>query len=652
MNRYDTPSVAKFNPLTLNEILLAPTVMREKHDKSIAAAEALRIKANPLDKHLNRTLELKNQMDSEISKNVDELNSKGYNSVTFQNIVKLNRQYQDTIAPTGEIGQINNAKIVYDTEKANFLKSAEAQKIGSDRALELWNNKTSNYTGFGEDGKTITNVTPQGVAAFQDYGQQLSRANSILGETINGFPIGGGYHLEKAPDGGTVFVDKQGSRVTGNNARQVESAYNSFRDSWINGEGAAYARDAGLGIDEERIRNDFNSMLKYSDIRKEDINRSYSKPDIVESDPTGMIISNDSTLKSDALNNASYQNVIKDINLLQNKKGMSSSERSKLEDLKELKSISDKKIASDAEYKKIYPEYSKEINEWKSLSKKFNLSETERNLIEKNPNLIPQILFSKGAGSFTGKKDDKDLLLIMDDKKLSKFNSLMKKKEVIQDKYWKESSSLRHNYSYMPSTPKEESAWNLHNENVFNVMKSTNLGNILDLTSINTTGGTRKDLNHEDVKNIQNLLNNGDSKSFKINNVKTYGDNRTPEITMTFNTLEGAPEYDAKGVSWNDEYGGSGKPVTVTFKLKKFSNSFDTGSAAGYKNLTGAIANFWKDKGGMNEITGNFQGAEVYNSMVENSYSEISNEELYQRAQVDPDAREALMIRVAKSKKQ
>ena len=204
----------------------------------------------------------------------------------------------------------------------------------------------------------------------------------------------------------------------------------------------------------------------------------------------------------------------------------------------------------------------------------------------------------------------------------------------------------------MPSTPKEESAWNLHNENVFNTLNGiSDLGNVLDLTSIHTTGGSRKDLNHQDVKNIQNLLKSGDAKSFKINNVKTYGDNKTPEITMTFNTKKGAKEYDVDGSwDWNDEYGGEEKPVTVTFKLKKFSNSFDTGSAAGYKNLTGAIANFWKDKGGVNEITGNFQGAEVYNSMIENSYKDVSNEELYNRAQTDADAREALMIRIAKRK--
>ena len=55
MNRYDVASVAKFSPLSFNELAAAPTMMRQKHDASIAQAEALRIKANPLDKHLNRS---------------------------------------------------------------------------------------------------------------------------------------------------------------------------------------------------------------------------------------------------------------------------------------------------------------------------------------------------------------------------------------------------------------------------------------------------------------------------------------------------------------------------------------------------------------------------------------------------------------------
>ena len=91
MNRYDVASVAKFSPLSFNELAAAPTMMRQKHDASIAQAEAMRIKADPLDVHLNRAVELKKQIDDEIAKNVDTLNKEGYNPTTFQNITKLNR---------------------------------------------------------------------------------------------------------------------------------------------------------------------------------------------------------------------------------------------------------------------------------------------------------------------------------------------------------------------------------------------------------------------------------------------------------------------------------------------------------------------------------------------------------------------------------
>jgi hypothetical protein len=157
MNRYDVASVAKFNPLSYQEIMAAPLAMRQKHDASIAAAEAMRIKADPLDVHLNRAVELKRQMDDEIAKNVDILNKEGYNPTTFQNIIKLNRQYQDMISPTGEIGQINAAKQVYAKNFNDYLEDAQKNKGWSrERALANWNNFSKQYTGF--EGDKIVNI--------------------------------------------------------------------------------------------------------------------------------------------------------------------------------------------------------------------------------------------------------------------------------------------------------------------------------------------------------------------------------------------------------------------------------------------------------------------------------------------------------------
>lgn len=269
MNRYDVASVAKFSPLSFNELAAAPTMMRQKHDNSIAAAEALRIKANPLDKHLSRALEIKNQMDAEIAKNVDTLNKEGYNPTTFQNITKLNRQYQDMISPTGEIGQINNAKIVYDKAQEDFIQDAAKQNIGRGRALDLWKEKTNYYTGFGEDGKSITNVSPQGVAAYQDYEKYKQVAKSLMGE-VESESRSGNYKLVPSSlnNGTMVMVDSKGFQKKSTNLDALNNAILSGSEMWLKptGEGYKYNQDAGVDQNnfKQRFIGDFGSMLKTS----------------------------------------------------------------------------------------------------------------------------------------------------------------------------------------------------------------------------------------------------------------------------------------------------------------------------------------------------------------------------------------------------
>ncbi len=618
-NRYTDLTPSAYNPMTFEEIAMVPMMKRKQHDETLAKQELIRsglAKVDPLDVHFNEALQLKQGIESQMDNTALELSKNGINNDMIGKTIALNRQYQDMISPTGRIGQINAAKTIYNKEKEDFIKYAESQKIGKEIAEQRWKEKTSDYTGFDKDNK-IKNITPQGVAAFQDYGQDLSRAHSILGKTVEGLSSSG-HHLEQGTDGGFWEVTKNNKRVKSNNTKQVEAAYNSFKDKWVaeNGEGTKYSKDAALGIDEKRIRNDFNSMLENSNILDSSESSNYNTPPAAEIvDPGGTIISNDTTIKSDAVVQPTYSNAVAEIKRLADSKSLNTSDRAKLEDLRELQTNAETKMLKD-------PAYLKSLKEYNAAKAKLNAKDYPT----------------------TGRAAEGELAIRK--AALNRTESALNK---IKDKYWKESSSLRHNYSYIPSTPKEEAVWNLHNENVFNVLKGVNLGNVLDLTSINTTGGTKKNVSPKDVDRIQDLLQYGDSKSFKINNIKTYGDNKTPEITVTFNTTADAPEYDMHNeTSWNDEYGGNEKPVTVTFKLKRLSNAPDTGSAPGFKNLTGAIAGFWKDKGGVNEITGNEQGREVYNSLIENTYKDLSNQQLYARAQTDSDAREALMIRVAK----
>ena len=225
MNRYDVASVAKFNPLSFNELAAAPTMMRQKHDASIAQADALRIKTDPLDVHLNRATELKNQMDAEIAKNVDTLNKEGYNPTTFQNIQRLNRQYQDMISPTGEIGKINAAKQVYAKNFNDYLEDAQKTKGWSrERALSNWNKFSKQYTGF--EGDKIVNIGQLGAPKKVEVLDVLKDVKGLLGEQVVGEMKASGYNFQPSPDGGMVMVDRSGRRIETSNRPNLQAAQN------------------------------------------------------------------------------------------------------------------------------------------------------------------------------------------------------------------------------------------------------------------------------------------------------------------------------------------------------------------------------------------------------------------------------------------
>lgn len=175
-NRYDVASVAKFNPLSFNELAAAPTMMRQKHDASIAQAEAMRIITDPYSKHYNRALELKQQMDNEIAKNVDILNKEGYNPTTFQNITKLNRQYNDMISPTGEIGQINAENINIKKINEEYDKLGKEKNWGQE-TINYWKNKAlKEYNEkplYDANGRILSYSGPEGIVNKVDYNKRL-----------------------------------------------------------------------------------------------------------------------------------------------------------------------------------------------------------------------------------------------------------------------------------------------------------------------------------------------------------------------------------------------------------------------------------------------------------------------------------------------
>jgi len=641
-NRFDNGSVSAYRPQSFQELAFVPMMKRKQHDELEAAYINAKVNTDPLPVHTDEALRLKNEIEGKVSSLSEQLSVSGITPEARSSFLKFNKEYQDLISPTGRIGQINNAKKVYAEEFKDYLEDATKNK-GFSREDALYNWQTQHvpkYTGY-DDLKNIKNIDSYGAPKRHVLQEDLKTVKTLLGENTQTIMKNNGFSFGEGPNGSIIIQDGKGRLVETSNYPQLKEAQEYLSSRWIKptGEGTMSAKferqDPKRIIDE--INNGLGMMKSYKldDTRETDYSiQGYSAPEAV--DPTGVIISNDSTLTSDALAKPTYTDALDEIKRLTSTKSNNPADKAKLDDLIELRQAADAKLNKNPEYNKLTASYNSAQKAYEDYANKmgtFKDGKWQRDPNKKDP--------STANAAF----------------KLSqlkvKADEINTQRSKIKDKVWAESSSIRHNYSYLPSTPKEESAWNLHNENIFNTMKGVDLGNILDLTSIHTPTGSKKNIEDVDVQNIQELLKYGDPKSFKINNIKTYGDNKTPEITMTFNTTEEASEYDLKGTtglfsSGDDNYGGANKPVTVTFKLKKLTNSPDSGSAPGYKNLSGAIADAWKDKGGMNEVTGNFQGAEVSTALISNSYADLTNNELAQRANRDSDAMTALYLRASK----
>jgi hypothetical protein len=269
MNRFDNGSISAYTPQSFQELSFVPMIKRQQHDemsKNLAELDAIAV--DPLDKHRDEALKLKLDIENKLGNLSGELASKGIDGLGKEAFYKLKKERDALVAPTGKIGQINAAKIDYNKQQEDFIKNAEAQKIGRDIALQLWDEKTKDYSGYDDKGN-ILNVRPQGVAAYQDYEDDLLKYHSILGKTTTSAKSSGYSIVDSGQgDGSKIMIDKTGNIVHSDNIQQLNDAIKGFSTKWINpnGEGAKYAKDAGLNVTPEKVFNDFKAMTEKSDI--------------------------------------------------------------------------------------------------------------------------------------------------------------------------------------------------------------------------------------------------------------------------------------------------------------------------------------------------------------------------------------------------
>jgi len=284
MNRYSQITPSQFSPLSLQKIMITPTMQRQKHDQLIAQQEMLRqglAKVDPLDVHMNEALNVKSGIENKLASQSELLSREGVNPNTQGEFLALNREYQNLVSPTGRLGQINAAKQVYAKNFNDYLDDAQKNKGWSrERALYNWENiHKPKYTGFDAD-RNITNIDPLGAPKKVEVMDVLKDVKGLLGEQVVGEMRASGYRFDLRPDGSLVMVDQSGRRIETSNKPNLQHAQNLINQKLIGREWQDSIKFEGENTPNiyNQLTSGINSMLDTKVVDNRGENAQYIAP--------------------------------------------------------------------------------------------------------------------------------------------------------------------------------------------------------------------------------------------------------------------------------------------------------------------------------------------------------------------------------------
>ena len=182
INRYTKTSQARFNPMSLEELMMVPAYKRQQHDamsSNLASVEAELAKVDSLDIHSDLARKEQERLYNQLKQQSDKLATEGFSNTTKSDILKLNKDYQQTIGPMGTIGKISNAKKVYEQQKADLLANGVKMGYGADKLKEELKKAYEIYK-QGFDGKNITNFEAPMPPSYEDLQKDIDGAADAI----------------------------------------------------------------------------------------------------------------------------------------------------------------------------------------------------------------------------------------------------------------------------------------------------------------------------------------------------------------------------------------------------------------------------------------------------------------------------------------
>jgi uncharacterized protein YjhX (UPF0386 family) len=290
MNRYDTASVAKFSPLSFQELSAAPLAMRQKHDSLDAQRELLRqglAKTNPHEKYYEEAVRLKDELNNQITSQAELLAKEGVNPNSQADFLKLNRDYQETMSPTGKLGMINAHNVNLQSTYKNYIdeaikanQSPAMAKLHADMAIK----KHLQQPLYDERGRVVDFSAGNAAPEYMDNIKWINDLAANVGFDKTSWAQASSG-LSKSNDGTRFVVNSSAKGLTKDNVERLNRLAERANSEVSN---PTSRIRQNIDYNFQNPQTELNNMLNhlYSKREREDgvTDRSYSKDNLNWSD--------------------------------------------------------------------------------------------------------------------------------------------------------------------------------------------------------------------------------------------------------------------------------------------------------------------------------------------------------------------------------
>jgi hypothetical protein len=206
VNRYSRPEqIAKFDPMTAEDIMAVPLLKQEMEDTQIAThKEALKelFNTKTVGADAARINAQKTELETELMDLSSDISSRGISRQRTDRFNGLRTKYDKALSISGDIGHANAFVAKRDLAKQNFYATAMKNDWPKDDADRIWKEHEASQSAF--DGDTyVTDYAEKGLPKYLRASEMLKDAAKSLGYSkvrgVNGIDVKSNqYNVERA----------------------------------------------------------------------------------------------------------------------------------------------------------------------------------------------------------------------------------------------------------------------------------------------------------------------------------------------------------------------------------------------------------------------------------------------------------------------